>query len=69
MEAEKGSRNPAPSSAGIYSDRTLNGWNAPAAAAALWERANHLQEQVDYWRNRATSAESRMLTHHCQENR
>ena len=52
----------------IYSDRTISGWNATAAAAALWERANHLQEQVDYWRRRATSAESRMLSHHCQEN-
>lgn len=52
----------------IYSDRTLESWDAPAAAAALWERAKHLQEQVDYWRKRATAAESRMLSHHCQEN-
>lgn len=59
---------PEPSAAAVYSDRTISSWDAPAAAAALWERANHLQEQVDYWRRRATSAESRMLAHHCQEN-
>lgn len=54
-------------SAGIYSDRTLESWDAPAAAAALWERAHHLQEQVDYWKRRATSAEARMLAHNCEE--
>lgn len=55
------------SSAGIYSDRTLNAWDAPAAAAALWERANHLQERLNYWELRAKSTEARMLAHHCQE--
>ncbi|MEW1986386.1 hypothetical protein [Pseudarthrobacter oxydans] len=51
----------------IYSDRTLDTWDAPAAAAALWERANHLQERVTYWERRARSAEARMLAHNCQE--
>lgn len=55
------------SAAGIYSDRTLESWDAPAAAAALWERAHHLQERLDYWERRAKSAEARMLAHDCQE--
>lgn len=50
-----------------YSDRQLREWPAPAAAAALWERARHLETQANYWKHRAEAAEQRMQNHECQE--
>lgn len=50
-----------------YADRQLKTWPAPAAAAALWERASHLEAQANYWKHRAESAEQRMQNHECQE--
>lgn len=51
----------------IYADRQLREWPAPAQAAALWERASHLEAQANYWKHRAESAEQRMTEHDCQE--
>ncbi|GAA3681921.1 hypothetical protein GCM10023081_20010 [Arthrobacter ginkgonis] len=50
-----------------FTDRQLRQWPPAAAAAALWERARHMEERANYWKRRAESAEARMLVHHCQE--
>lgn len=52
---------------GGFTDKTLVAWEPGAQAAALWERAKHLQAQADYWKCRAESAEARMLAHHCAD--
>lgn len=50
-----------------YSERQLNSWSPAAVAAALKERCNHLQDQVNYWKHRAESSEARMIAHDCGE--
>lgn len=50
-----------------FSDRQLRAWPPAAAAAALWERARHAEQQSAYWKHRAESAEQRMTEHDCQE--
>lgn len=49
----------------LYTDRQLKSWAPEAASAALWERCQHLENQANYWRGRAESAEARMLAHDC----
>lgn len=49
-----------------YSDRQLREWPDASQAAHYWEKANNAEQNADYWKHRAESAEQRMLEHHCE---
>ena len=50
-----------------YSNKQLEPWEEPARSTALLERSQHLERQANYWKQRAESAERRMLEHDCTE--
>lgn len=50
-----------------YSDRQIQTYTEHAQAAVLWERAKHWEQNANYWKHRALSAEQRMIEHKCQE--
>lgn len=50
-----------------YEPKAVQQWDELPQNTLLWDMNKHLETQITYWKNRALSAERRMLEHECQE--
>lgn len=51
----------------LYDPKTVERWEELPASTYLRDLNRHMETQISYWKNRAKSAERRMLEHDCQE--
>ncbi|GGJ72878.1 hypothetical protein GCM10007173_34870 [Glutamicibacter ardleyensis] len=49
-----------------YTPRQLETWPELAHATALQEQVTHLTSQIEYWRGRCISLETRVQAHDCE---
>lgn len=49
-----------------YDPKAVQQWDELPQNTLLWDMNKHLETQITYWKNRALSAERRMLEHHCE---